>query len=143
MLFETEEDEFDSHNSCLSGFDIDPSVQFFGIDWERVFGRCFSLNMQTKQLETFIEDNSQLEFDLLVVNKMLRELAAIEADVLSHSEAVLRGRLSKSQRQLIFDEQLKYAALAAYKPQKVSFCKYYRNIFKKLVKLNLFGIELI
>ena len=97
--------------------------------------------MQTKQLETFIEDNSQLEFDLLVVNKMLRELAAIEADVLSHSEAVLRGRLSKSQRQLIFDEQLKYAALAAYKPQKVSFCKYYRNIFKKLVKLNLFGIE--
>ena len=99
--------------------------------------------MQTKQLETFIEDNSQLEFDLLVVNKMLRELAAIEADVLSHSEAVLRGRLSKSQQQLIFDEQLKYAALAAYKPQKVSFFKYYRNIFKKLVKLNLFGIALI
>ena len=52
--------------------------------------------MQTEQLETFIEDNSQLEFDLLVVNKMLRELAAIEADVLNHSEAVLRGRLSKS-----------------------------------------------
>lgn len=33
LLFEAvEENE-------LSGFDLDPSVQFFGIDWERVFGR--------------------------------------------------------------------------------------------------------
>ena len=92
---------------------------FFFIDWERVFGRCFSLSMQVKQLEVVLKENSEAELDLLVINKMLRELAAIEADVLSHSEAVLRGRLSKSQRQLIFDEQLKYTALTAHKPQKV------------------------
>lgn len=117
LLFEAIE-EPDCQNSCLSGFDVDPSVQFFGIDWERVFGRCFSLSMQIKQLETIFKENSVAELDLLIVNKMLRELAAIEADVLSHSEAVLRGRLSKSQRQLIFDEQLKYASITATKPQK-------------------------
>ena len=115
------------------GFDMDPSVQFFGIDWERVFGRCFSLSMHANLLESTLalqdsiaeeptsaqtiksnDGDSNLispELDLVRVNKMLKELAAIEADVLSHSEAVLRGRLSKSQRQLIFDEQNKYAPL--------------------------------
>jgi len=118
LLFEAIE-EPDSQNSCLSGFDVDPSVQFFGIDWERDFGRCFSLSMHVKQFEAALkEEDSEAELDLLMVNKMLRELAAIEADVLSHSEAVLRGRLSKSQRQLIFDEQLKYASIASTKPQK-------------------------
>ena len=100
---------------------MDPSVQFFGIDWERVFGRCFTLSIQVKQLETVLKEYSHVELDFLVVNKMLRELAAIEADVSSHSEAVLKGRLSKSQRKLIFDEQLKYAALPAFASTKV--CK--------------------
>ena len=106
-------DEVDPSGSTglLSGFDMDPSVQFFGIDWERVFGRCYGLSMQIKQLEVLLKENPEVEIDILMINKMLRELAAIEADVLSHSEAVLRGRLSKSQRQLIFDEQSKYAAL--------------------------------
>ena len=67
--------------------------------------------MQIKQLEVLLKEDPEVEIDILMINKMLRELAAIEADVLSHSEAVLRGRLSKSQRQLIFDEQSKYAAL--------------------------------
>ena len=115
------ENRAESHNSCLSGFDMDPSVQFFGIDWERVFGRCFTLSIQVKQLETVLKEYSHVELDFLVVNKMLRELAAIEADVSSHSEAVLKGRLSKSQRKLIFDEQLKYAALPAFASTKV--CK--------------------
>lgn len=122
-------EEPDSQNSCLSGFDVDPSVQFFGIDWERDFGRCFSLSMHVKQFEASLkeEEDSEAELDLLMVNKMLRELAAIEADVLSHSEAVLRGRLSKSQRQLIFDEQLKYASIASTKPQKVLITSLFQN----------------
>jgi len=111
LLFDSD----DSDDDLQLGVDLDPSVQFFGIDWERVFGRCFSLSMHVNLLESIlIEENedSCIEVDLVRVNKMLKELAAIEADVLSHSEAVLRGRLSKSQRQLIFDEQNKYASLA-------------------------------
>ena len=91
---------------------MDPSVQFFGIDWERVSGRCFSLSMHANILETLLHDNTEAQLDLVLINKMLRDLAVIEADVLSHSEAVLRGRLSKSQRQLILDEQVKYASLS-------------------------------
>merc|ERR1711874_734637 len=69
------------------------------------------LSMQIKQLEVLLKEDPEVEIDILLINRMLRDLAAIEADVLSHSEAVLRGRLSKSQRQLIFDEQNKYAPL--------------------------------
>ena len=114
-------DEVDPSGSTglLSGFDMDPSVQFFGIDWEKVFGRCYGLSMQIKQLEVLLKEDPEVEIDILLINKMLRELAAIEADVLSHSEAVLRGRLSKSQRQLIFDEQSKYAALTTVLKPKV------------------------
>jgi len=109
LLFESD----DSDDDLQLGVDLDPSVQFFGIDWERVFGRCFSLSMHVNLLESILieENDSCIEVDLVRVNKMLKELAAIEADVLSHSEAVLKGRLSKSQRQLIFDEQNKYASL--------------------------------
>ena len=132
------------------GFDMDPSVQFFGIDWERVFGRCFSLSMHANLLEStltlqdsFVEeplsaqtikcsdgDSNPMspELDLVRVNKMLKELAAIEADVLSHSEAVLRGRLSKSQRQLIFDEQNKYAPLTS--TVSISKSKSFRDSIK-------------
>lgn len=104
LLFESAED-----TELLNGFDLDPSVQFFGIDWERDFGRCSSLSLHANLLEEAV--NSDTELDLVLISKMLRDLTAIEADVLSHSEAVLRGRLSKSQRQLIFDEQNKYASM--------------------------------
>lgn len=98
----------------LSGFDLDPSVQFFGIDWERVFGRCLNLSMHANILEdAVLSQDSGSDLDLVLISKMLRDLAAIEADVHSHSEAVLRGRLSKSQRQLIFDAQNKFASLTA------------------------------
>ena len=106
-------------NACLTGFDLDPSVQFLGIDWERVSGRCFSLNMHANILESVLLENPCEELDLVLLNKMLRDLAAIEADVLSHSEAVLRGRLSKSQRQLILDEQVKYASLSTHTSQVI------------------------
>ena len=100
---------------------MDPSVQFLGIDWERVSGRCFSLSMHANILESILLDDSKVEIDnLVLINKMLRDLAAIEADVLSHSEAVLRGRLSKSQRQLILDQQVKYASISSSLNHQVS-----------------------
>ena len=113
---------------------MDPSVQFFGIDWERAFGRCYGLSMQIKQLEVLLKEDPEVEIDILLINRMLRDLAAIEADVQSHSEAVLRGRLSKSQRQLIFDEQSKYAALTIVsKPShKVSIDLFFVNSDYKL-----------
>ena len=51
--------------------------------------------------------NSSTSELILLVNKILQDLSTIEADVTSHAEAVLKGRLSKSQQRLIRREQLK------------------------------------
>jgi len=105
----------------LNGFDIDPSVRFFGIDWGSIFGKCFSLSLNTNIFGDQILTASQIQqrsregsrkykgCDLVLVNRILRDLASLEADVTSHAEAVLQGRLSKSQRKLIQREQLKHA----------------------------------
>ena len=94
----------------LGGFDLDPSVQFFGMDWDRIFGRCFNLNLNVQVLERTLANGggSEVELDLVLISRMLKDFAAVEADVTSHAEAVLRGRLSKSQQKLIFREQMKY-----------------------------------
>jgi len=130
FLFDSKKEDGDEDhvNSCLTGFDMDPSVQFLGIDWERVSGRCFSLSMHANILESILLDDSKVEIDnLVLINKMLRDLAAIEADVLSHSEAVLRGRLSKSQRQLILDQQVKYASISSSSNHQVSKSRSFRD----------------
>jgi len=90
----------------LTGFDLDPSVRFFGIDWERVFGRCYALSVNIKVFAEQLERTSG-DLDLILVNTVLRDLSTIEADVTSHAEAVLQGRLSQSQQRLIRNEQLK------------------------------------
>lgn len=57
-----------------------------------------------------VKHNQRSDYcDLVLVNRILRNLASLQADVISHAEAVLQGRLSKSQRKLIRIEQLKYA----------------------------------
>jgi len=49
---DSDEDDNDNdgfgRRGVLNGFDVDPSVRFFGIDWESVFGRCFSLSLNAK-----------------------------------------------------------------------------------------------
>ena len=114
----------------LNGFDVDPSVRFFGIDWESVFGRCFSLSLNAKIFGDQILDAAITysgsdqkrsdDFDLVLINRILRDLAALEADVTSHAEAVLQGRLSKSQRKLIQREQLKYSSTPITSTQRLS-----------------------
>jgi hypothetical protein len=103
----------------LNYFDIDPSVRFFGIDWESIFGRCFSLSLNANifgdQILSLMKiangksERIQENCDLVLVNRILRDLGSLQADVTSHAEAVLQGRLSKSQRRLIQKEQLKYS----------------------------------
>ena len=39
--------------------------------------------------------------DLVLLSSMLKDISRVEADVVSHGEAVLNGRLSKSQQRLI------------------------------------------
>lgn len=98
----------------LSGL-IDPSVRFFGMDWESMFQRCTSISNDVKVLGDTLHNGTTARLDSPLVNKILKDLASIEADVNSHAEAVLQGRLSKSQRKLIHREQLKYSSVGASK----------------------------
>ena len=156
---DSDEDEDDNdgfgRRGVLNGFDVDPSVRFFGIDWESVFGRCFSLSLNAKIFGDQILDAAitfstatqeqkmrrRDDFDLVLINRILRDLAALEADVTSHAEAVLQGRLSKSQRRLIQREQLKYSStpvssthqqqrLSAKPSTKVSKSRSFRDAIK-------------
>jgi len=50
--------------------------------------------------------------DLVLLSSMLKDISRVEADVVSHGEAVLNGRLSKSQQRLIQEEQNRLSCLA-------------------------------
>ncbi len=105
---------------------VDPSVRFFGMDWEIIFQRCRSISADVKDFGEKVQLSSMSyghhgapeRFDLSLINKILKDLASIESDVSSHAEAVLQGRLSKSQRKLIHKEQLKYSSVVTCKRQQ-------------------------
>jgi hypothetical protein len=112
-------DEDDESILALMGScNLDPSIRFFGIEWERVFGKCFSLSLNVKIFGQQIMNSKKDIFctsvgssiDLILVSTMLNDFSTLEADVTSHGEAVLQGRLSKSQQRLIRREQLKNCA---------------------------------
>ncbi len=108
----------------------DPSVRFFGLDWQQLYSRCFSLSLNLQVLRTQAlavassqEDARQqgaasassatpsVSMDLVLLTTILRDMSRIEVDVTSHGEAVLHGRLSKSQQRLIQREQNKFSQL--------------------------------
>lgn len=90
---------------------LDPSVRFFGVDWQLVFGKCFSLSLNVGIFRAQALD-SAAPLDLVLVHSILKDLARVEVDVTSHGEAVMNGRLSKSQQRLIKQEQSRLTSLA-------------------------------
>lgn len=94
---------------------IDPSVRFFGLDWQQIFGKCFSLSLNLQIFRTQAMDDG-CSLDLVLLNTILKDLTNIEVDVNSHCEAVLHGRLSKSQQLLIQQEQRRFSSLAPPNP---------------------------
>ena len=44
--FLDEDDE--SILAMMGSCNLDPSIRFFGIEWDRVFGKCFSLSLNVK-----------------------------------------------------------------------------------------------
>jgi len=111
-------DEDDCLIDMMSSCNLDPSVRFFGIEWERVFGKCFAISLNVKifhqQITQWMDDkncnSNSSTVDIILISTLLKDLSSVEADVTSHGEAVLQGRLSKSQQRLIRREQLKNCA---------------------------------
>jgi hypothetical protein len=88
----------------------DPSVRFFGLDWQQLFARCFSLSLNVAALRVQLTEPG-VEVDLVLLSGVLRDLARIEIEVAAHGEAVLHGRLSKSQQMLISREQSRVSSM--------------------------------
>lgn len=96
---------------------LDPSVRFFGLDWQQLFSRCLSLSLNLRVLGQQVCEQG-LEVDLVLLSQVRRDLRRVEVDVASHGEAVLHGRLSKSQQRLIQQEQFRVTALTPSQPPK-------------------------
>ena len=67
---------------------VDPSIQFLGLEWEAIFGKCFNLGMN---IRIYRQRLGAGVVDTLTLALILRDLQRVEAEVDHHSRAVLRG----------------------------------------------------
>jgi hypothetical protein len=128
----TQVDESDADDSAtFSDPSLDPSVRFFGLDWHQLFSRCHSLSVNVRvlasQLVRLAGSDAGAGVDLVLLNAVLRDLWRVEVDVTSHGEAVLHGRLSKSQQLLIRQEQNRLSQVGQQQQQKVAKSRSFRD----------------
>jgi len=65
---------------------VDPSIQFLGLEWEGIFGKCFNLGINIRIYRQRLEAGS---VDTLTLALVLRDLQRVVAEVEHHSRAVL------------------------------------------------------
>ena len=65
---------------------IDPSIQFLGLEWEAIFGKCFNLGINIRIYRQRLGAGS---VDTLTLVLVLRDLQRVVAEVEHHSRAVL------------------------------------------------------
>ena len=69
---------------------VDPSIQFLGLEWEAIFGKCFNLGINIRIYRQRLGAGS---VDTLTLALVLRDLQRVVAEVEHHSRAVLaKGR---------------------------------------------------
>ena len=84
--------------------DTDPSVQFFGVEWDSVFAKCFSLGLNIRIFKQRLEGGM---VDSIGLASILTELKMVERQVEQHSLALLSGRLSSEQLSQQLQQQLR------------------------------------
>jgi len=72
----------------------DPSVQFFGIEWEKVFARCFSLGLN---IRIFKQRLSAEIVDIIGLSSILLELSGVGAELGDHLVSLMSDRRPGSQ----------------------------------------------
>ena len=84
--------------------ETDPSVQFFGVEWDSVFAKCFSLGLNIRIFKQRLEGGM---VDSISLASILRELRMVENQMEKHSIALLSGRLSSEQLSEQLQQQLR------------------------------------
>ena len=77
------EEEEEEHTAAT----IDPSIQFLGLEWEAVFGKCFNLGMNMRIYRQRLDSGM---VDTLTLALVLRDLHTVGQEVHHHSLAVSR-----------------------------------------------------
>merc|ERR1712203_609877 len=65
---------------------VDPSIQFLGLEWEAIFGKCFNLGINIRIYRQRLGAGS---VDTLTLALVLRDLQRVVTEVEHHSRAVL------------------------------------------------------
>merc|ERR1712200_181113 len=80
----------------------DPSVEFFGLEWRRVFRRCYKLGVELRLLKAGVEQGRMCVDRLCSCLSLVRQLTA-EAQM--HAHAIQTGRLSSNNLSLQLKQQ--------------------------------------
>jgi len=84
--------------------ETDPSVQFFGVEWDAVFAKCFSLGLNIRIFKQRLECGM---VDSINLASILADLSMVEKQMEQHSIALLSGRLSSEQLQQQHQQQVR------------------------------------
>merc|ERR1712002_1023698 len=87
----------------------DPSVQFFGVEWDSVFAKCFSIGLNIRIFKQRLEGGM---VDTISLASILVEVRKVEREMEQHSVAVLSGRLSTEQMSQQLHQQLRVSQVA-------------------------------
>merc|ERR1712098_611683 len=82
----------------------DPSVQFFGVEWDSVFAKCFSLGLNIRIFKQRLEGGMVDSINLATI---LTDLKMVVTQMEQHSIALLSGRLSSEQLSQQLQRQLR------------------------------------
>jgi len=89
---------------------VDPSVQFFGMEWNKVFQMCFKIGINVRIFKQKLGHNPE-EVDVIFLSTLLADLELIETEVSLHARAVLSGRLSTEQLSAQLEQQRRHRAI--------------------------------
>merc|ERR1719431_1833723 len=74
--------------------ETDPRVQFFGVEWDSVFAKCFGLGLNIRIFKQRLEGGM---VDSINLASILTDLKMVEKQMEQHSIALISGRLSSEQ----------------------------------------------
>lgn len=94
-----------SKSSVEESLLVDPSIRFFGAEWNSLTGRW----METvKNIKLIIESFDTKSSDINKLNIVLSDLSRLETEISLHTEAVLSGRLNEDQQRQQFLQQQQF-----------------------------------
>merc|ERR1711915_288829 len=108
---------------------VDPSTEYFGLEWDSLFGRCFSLGLDMRIFKQRLEAGV---VDTIGLASMLKVLATVSGQVEQHQKALFSGILSSNRLEVQLQQQLRVSAVGEM--ARKNPVKYKKNKTESLVQ---------